>query len=91
MKHSYLIDSNHEERPEASNEGQQPVPMDLSIDSCDNRDDTLCSNPTDQPTTGMSDATLERDAQKMSSDLWISEEHVGGILKIVPPDNDVSI
>ena len=66
--------------------------MDISIDnSCDNRDDGSCSRPTDQAAATTSGRAEETDTVKLSADPLISDEHVGGITKIVPPDVDVSI
>ena len=66
--------------------------MDLSIDNgCDNGDDGSCSHPTDQDAATTSGPAEERDTEKLSADPLISDERVGGIMKIVPPDVDVSI
>ncbi|XP_020248645.1 transcription factor E2FB-like [Asparagus officinalis] len=72
---SCFLISNHEETPGVSNEGDHPVPMDLSLDiSWHNRNAGSSSHPMDQ--------------EANTSDPLISDGLVGGIMKIVPSNGD---
>nr|XP_010934217.1 transcription factor E2FB isoform X2 [Elaeis guineensis] len=82
----YLI-SNHGEIYEASNQNQQPAAMDFCVGcSCKNDMSFL---PKDKNTGGTSEQGRDQAAHSNSSGSTASQECMGGILKIVPSDDDM--